>query len=48
MQHAEQAALQTLTVQQHNARETIHHWRDKLAPLAAQDLAQRLETAPLR
>ncbi|MCE4052889.1 WGR domain-containing protein [Pseudomonas sp. Au-Pse12] len=49
--HAEQAALQTLTVQQHNAREATRHWRDKLAPQdtqAAQDLAQRLEASPLR
>ena len=48
---AEQAALQTLTVQQHNAAETTRHWRDKLAPQdtqAAQDLVQRLEGSLLR
>lgn len=49
--HAEQAALQALAVQQHNARESTHHWREKLAPQdtqAAIDLVQRLEGSLLR
>jgi len=49
--HAEQAALQTLAVQQHNASEANHFWRDKLAPQdtdAARELVQRLEGSLLR
>ncbi|WP_242167706.1 MULTISPECIES: WGR domain-containing protein [unclassified Pseudomonas] len=48
---AEQTALQTLTVQHHNASETTRHWRDKLAPQdtqAALDLVKRLEGSLLR
>ncbi|WP_434570477.1 AAA domain-containing protein [Pseudomonas sp. Z3-6] len=49
--HAEHAALQTLTVQQHSIRETNRHWRDKLDAQdtqGAQALVQRLEGSLLR
>ncbi|MBY8939143.1 WGR domain-containing protein [Pseudomonas tolaasii] len=49
--HTEQAALQALAVQQHSASETTRHWRNKLGlqdTQAAQGLAQRLESSPLR
>lgn len=49
--HAEQAALQALTVQQHGALEATRYWRDKLGlqdTQAAQALVERLEGSLLR